>query len=112
LDMSCLVSYPYFLVYLHRASFPTRRSSDLVALSVLRAVGGVDHQVRVELRPEGCDSFGIGEITGMADSARRGRPSLRDVAFPVRSEEHTSELQSRENLVCHLLLEKQESHLR
>src|SRR5690606_5653972 len=26
--------------------------------------------------------------------------------FPIRSEEHTSELQSRENLVCRLLLEK------
>src|SRR5436309_9565078 len=26
--------------------------------------------------------------------------------IPVRSEEHTSELQSRENLVCRLLLEK------
>src|SRR5690606_40337452 len=29
-----------------------------------------------------------------------------DSAAPVRSEEHTSELQSRENLVCRLLLEK------
>src|SRR5690606_40437306 len=26
--------------------------------------------------------------------------------YPLRSEEHTSELQSRENLVCRLLLEK------
>src|SRR5690606_40471868 len=29
-----------------------------------------------------------------------------EVPVPVRSEEHTSELQSRENLVCRLLLEK------
>src|SRR5436309_9464147 len=28
------------------------------------------------------------------------------IAFSFRSEEHTSELQSRENLVCRLLLEK------
>src|SRR5690606_41067702 len=28
------------------------------------------------------------------------------IVLPVRSEEHTSELQSRENLVCRLLLEK------
>src|SRR5690606_41333269 len=28
------------------------------------------------------------------------------IQFPARSEEHTSELQSRENLVCRLLLEK------
>src|SRR5690606_39984623 len=29
---------------------------------------------------------------------------------PKRSEEHTSELQSRENLVCRLLLEKKKEH--
>src|SRR5690606_39661853 len=29
----------------------------------------------------------------------------------ARSEEHTSELQSRENLVCRLLLEKKKKHL-
>src|SRR5207302_2839771 len=38
------------------------------------------------------------------------RPPIRAVPLPVvarpRSEEHTSELQSRENLVCRLLLEK------
>src|SRR6266511_5738040 len=43
------------------------------------------------------------------------RPATRDGDFPARgrgpastprSEEHTSELQSRENLVCRLLLEK------
>src|SRR5690606_40709865 len=32
-------------------------------------------------------------------------PTLADITAP-RSEEHTSELQSRENLVCRLLLEK------
>src|SRR5690606_41750264 len=36
-----------------------------------------------------------------------GGPSPRRLAaVPTRSEEHTSELQSRENLVCRLLLEK------
>src|SRR5690606_40781742 len=35
-------------------------------------------------------------------------PVALQVAFP-RSEEHTSELQSRENLVCRLLLEKKKS---
>src|SRR5690606_22337598 len=30
--------------------------------------------------------------------------------FPARSEEHTSELQSRENLVCRLLLEKKKTN--
>src|SRR5690606_40453141 len=39
-----------------------------------------------------------------------GRIIWRDLSLPLvsfeRSEEHTSELQSRENLVCRLLLEK------
>src|SRR5690606_39957136 len=35
-----------------------------------------------------------------------GLINLPIVKFSVRSEEHTSELQSRENLVCRLLLEK------
>src|SRR5690625_6386686 len=30
--------------------------------------------------------------------------------FPFRSEEHTSELQSRDHLVCRLLLEKKKKH--
>src|SRR2546430_11754089 len=38
----------------------------------------------------------------------RCRPLRRrpDLELPVRSEEHTSELQSQSNLVCRLLLEK------
>src|SRR5690349_24816735 len=39
---------------------------------------------------------------GIVDTERRGVPN--DV--PGRSEEHTSELQSRRDLVCRLLLEK------
>src|SRR5690606_39564485 len=35
----------------------------------------------------------------------------RDVLFCLRSEEHTSELQSRENLVCRLLLEKKKKKI-
>src|SRR5690606_39640869 len=34
---------------------------------------------------------------------------LVNVPFHIRSEEHTSELQSRENLVCRLLLEKKKN---
>src|SRR5436309_11761331 len=39
------------------------------------------------------------------DRATRARSELR-LETELRSEEHTSELQSRENLVCRLLLEK------
>src|SRR5690606_40627018 len=38
--------------------------------------------------------------------ARPASPRRRGAACSGRSEEHTSELQSRENLVCRLLLEK------
>src|SRR5690606_453404 len=37
---------------------------------------------------------------------------LEQARFVVRSEEHTSELQSRENLVCRLLLEKKKNKTR
>src|SRR6266511_4577500 len=46
-------------------------------------------------------SAGEGEPCGECDPCRRVRR-----AALLRSEEHTSELQSRENLVCRLLLEK------
>src|SRR2546422_11713839 len=39
-------------------------------------------------------------------AAPRSRPPERPSALPPRSEEHTSELQSRLHLVCRLLLEK------
>src|SRR5690606_42138978 len=46
-------------------------------------------------------------ILAIALAAALG-PSLTNamIAIGIRSEEHTSELQSRENLVCRLLLEK------
>src|SRR5690606_42144893 len=44
-----------------------------------------------------------------AGSLRQVTQDVKD-AFPVRSEEHTSELQSRENLVCRLLLEKKKEN--
>src|SRR5436309_13328072 len=55
----------------------------------------------------------------LADVAQRGQhflaeetevlPALRDIG-KERSEEHTSELQSRENIVCRLLLEKKKKN--
>src|SRR5690606_40275575 len=41
-----------------------------------------------------------------ADGMCRAYPLTSHTSDTVRSEEHTSELQSRENLVCRLLLEK------
>src|SRR5690606_16954728 len=41
-----------------------------------------------------------------AQRARKGLRAVEHQPVALRSEEHTSELQSRENLVCRLLLEK------
>src|SRR5690606_40270096 len=49
---------------------------------------------------------GIGAHVGFPDLVGFGRRPLA----ASRSEEHTSELQSRENLVCRLLLEKKKKH--
>src|SRR2546429_1175387 len=56
-----------------------------------------------------------GEGLSGGTRARHGRharhPSLGRHADPRRSEEHTSELQSRLHLVCRLLLEKKKKEL-
>src|SRR5690606_41602459 len=83
-----------------RLPFPTRRSSDL---TITLAAGATFHTHKGWFahddligRPEGSVVTSSGGINYLAV-----RPLLAD-----RSEEHTSELQSRENLVCRLLLEK------
>src|SRR5690349_22214878 len=55
--------------------------------------------------------FTSAELDPRLTSARSVAPTLATLPFtvfvvPVRSEEHTSELQSRRDLVCRLLLEK------
>src|SRR3712207_9443677 len=47
---------------------------------------------------------------GIAMMAMTTRMSRDTTAIPKRSEEHTSELQSRQYLVCRLLLEKKKNH--
>src|SRR5688572_31448649 len=46
-----------------------------------------------------------GAVTGTR-SSEAGKAVLLVLVLPLRSEEHTSELQSQSNLVCRLLLEK------
>src|SRR5207302_2699605 len=54
----------------------------------------------------------VGAVTGTAVAATVGKGLVDPHAITQRSEEHTSELQSRENLVCRLLLEKKNKHNR
>src|SRR5690625_6251143 len=80
-----------FLHHLYLHSFPTRRSSDLIVLI--------------------CDP------DLLDDQGCNGSPDLIvEILSPAtathdrwRSEEHTSELQSRGHLVCRLLLEKKKN---
>src|SRR5690606_42145854 len=58
---------------------------------------------RRALGPTARDEQAVGGQVEL-ERARLRRPARADE--PARSEEHTSELQSRENLVCRLLLEK------
>src|SRR5206468_10770228 len=81
-----------------RLSFPTRRSSDLAALA--DQLGG---PVRLACAGEIPQIFADCEWGGLVPfGTLYGLPTLLD----ARSEEHTSELQSRSDLVCRLLLEK------
>src|SRR5690606_42040159 len=79
----------------HLRSFPTRRSSDL--LPPTRARTGACGKRDGRRRPRSGDRALVPAATGGGACAQRHQR---------RSEEHTSELQSRENLVCRLLLEK------
>src|SRR2546430_6294927 len=60
--------------------------------------------------PDGTAGWRLYRIPFRADTIEEGLVNLRQ----IRSEEHTSELQSQSNLVCRLLLEKKKkfSHLR
>src|SRR5690606_39607894 len=84
-------------------SFPTRRSSDLRSVPA----GGLGPLVVLPAHRSRC------RVPALLSqpAPRRWQPGNRSPARAAakvarRSEEHTSELQSRENLVCRLLLEK------
>src|SRR5206468_9866953 len=53
-----------------------------------------------------------GSLKGLLDKMDKGEGTLGKIATDtlLRSEEHTSELQSRSDLVCRLLLEKKNTH--
>src|SRR5207249_10929976 len=97
---------------LHLHSFPTRRSSDL-SRSLLRRIrrGTADPvatmRALIGRGPCSCLRRGPRSPRYRAGCVRSHAP--RKTPWP-RSEEHTSELQSRFDLVCRLLLEKKKKH--
>src|SRR5690606_42034486 len=91
-------------------SFPTRRSSDLsrqprklLRLGLaLFALGGAE---LLRLLGHVVKHGGVaGEFLHAGEAIEFGVESRLQATDGERSEEHTSELQSRENLVCRLLL--------
>src|SRR5207244_13319440 len=95
----------------HLHSFPTRRSSDLpsaAATSAVRAASLSRRGSRPAIRPSRSPVCPTGRSAGRSapgrGSRRRRHPCTRS-----RSEEHTSELQSPDHLVCRLLLEKKKT---
>src|SRR5699024_11398529 len=93
------ISFFFFFYSAHRLlhSFPTRRSSDLAFIEL------------VNPRSSTVEPFGLVPFTKVFNATTC--PLIPVLLFPIstcrfRSEEHTSELQSRFDLVCRLLLEK------
>src|SRR5690606_40315334 len=91
-------------------SCPTRRSSDLPSEPEARADGAAPDLLAIGrdgvalLRPDRQGHLGHG--VGHELQVRVGDGRFGQLVGGSRSEEHTSELQSRENLVWRLLLEK------
>src|SRR3712207_7456862 len=63
-------------------------------------------QLRVERDARGLQGRPVAVEPGPARQRQRRSGDRGDAPVPQRSEEHTSELQSRQYLVCRLLLEK------
>src|SRR5690606_41577577 len=94
------------------ASFPTRRSSDLLYRAEVEVL---IRRRKGELKAEELFQLAVlrwdlakdtdGAFEALLSAARLVRDDGHGLMFHyLRSEEHTSELQSRENLVCRLLL--------
>src|SRR5690606_40345876 len=94
----------------HLPSFPTRRSSDshveVAQLALLRDDGLARSQQRLDGEPHPLRVMGAHHLRIEQGDERPGTAPCARWQIGKRSEEHTSELQSRENLVCRLLLEK------
>src|SRR5690606_40546415 len=102
----------YFCTFRDFSPFPTRRSSDLLDA----AFDPADVEAQAGQAAEAGMALGRGEVQrlrapahGLVHRALPEGVGGGGMPGPARSEEHTSELQSRENLVCRLLLEKKKN---
>src|SRR5204862_589233 len=87
-------------------SFPTRRSSDLAPSTRTRTpMPSVSPSETASTSPFFVATCWARRVTARVSAYPAPAAVAKSIASP-RSEEHTSELQSRRDLVCRLLLEK------
>src|SRR5438552_8866243 len=101
----CIIECVTSVVYVHLRilhTFPTRRSSDLNHVDESGLAGAIGTQQPEELA----------RLDRQAHARERahGAEALLELPDLDRSEEHTSELQSPDHLVCRLLLEKKKNN--
>src|SRR5688572_32613872 len=89
-------------------SFPTRRSSDLETIVAQAKLRGVDPLLFAGLMRQESAFNPTARSSANALGLAQVIPSTGQ---GIRSEEHTSELQSQSNLVCRLLLEKKNNKI-
>src|SRR5690606_27301108 len=95
-----------FRIEVFREQAEARSAAQHVLEQLPRLIGAPDRRKGVDV-PERADVesvLGLAEIVG--GTVAEHVLAAPQVLLNSRSEEHTSELQSRENLVCRLLLEK------
>src|SRR3712207_8589901 len=88
--------FPYTTLFRSAAPLP------VVAVGQRRRPAGGEHAA-------GVVDDGVVQVPFTEGARHPVRPEHHPPAQPVRSEEHTSELQSRQYLVCRLLLEKKKA---
>src|SRR2546427_9518659 len=87
------------------------RSTLFPYTTLFRSGGNIGLDAVAKAAPDGY-TIGMGQAANLAINpslyAKMPFDALKDFT-PIRSEEHTSELQSQSNLVCRLLLEKKKN---
>src|SRR5690606_40601374 len=100
--MHTSVTYTLSYTTLFRSPVAAHRGAEQVRLDLARA----GHQAAIRQHHGHFPHRRAHRPEGHRPAMRVDRIGRRHPEIVVRSEEHTSELQSRENLVCRLLLEK------
>src|SRR3712207_8653489 len=87
------------------------RSTLFPYTTLFRSGAGERHEVLAHERPVALDAVdAVGAALDLRHRAHPGEAGGDEAADKRRSEEHTSELQSRQYLVCRLLLEKKKKN--